>query len=50
MNEKTAQIDVNHSRPLDVHLWSDYAEINDLVKSIFDSFSSEEKLQIKETH
>ena len=47
MNEKTAQIDVNHSRPLDVHLWSDYAEINDLVKSIFDSFSSEEKLQIK---
>ena len=47
MNEKTAQIDVNHSRPLDVHLWSDYAEINDLVKSIFDSFSSEEKLKIK---
>ena len=30
MNEKTAQIDVNHSRPLDVHLWSDYAEINDV--------------------
>ena len=47
MNQKTAEIDVNHSRPLDVHLWSDYAEINDLVKSIFDSFSSEEKLQIK---
>ena len=47
MNEETAQIDVNHSRPLDVHLWSDYAEINDLVKSIFDWFSSEEKLQMK---
>ena len=30
-------IDLNHSRPLDVHRWSDYPEINTLVERIYSS-------------
>jgi hypothetical protein len=38
--------DVWHSRPLDVHRWSDYPEINQLVDRVFDDFTDEQKANI----
>ena len=40
-------INPKHSRPLDVHLWSDHPEINGLIRNIFNSFSEEEKRTIE---
>ena len=40
-------IDSRHSRPLDVHIWSDHAEVNSLVDSIFDDFTEAERQSIK---
>ena len=32
--------DYHHSRPLDVHRWSDHGEINNLVNAVFEKFIS----------
>lgn len=36
-----------YSRPLDVHIWSDYKEVSDLVLSIFKSFSGQQRETLK---
>lgn len=38
--------DVWHSRQLDVHRWSDYPEVNQLVDKVYDRFSDEQKATI----
>ena len=38
--------DVWHSRPLDVHRWSDFPEVNQLVDRVFDDFTEEQKANI----
>ena len=38
--------DVWHSRQLDVHRWSDYPEVNQLVDKVYDQFSDEQKATI----
>lgn len=38
--------DVWHSRPLDVHRWSDFPEINQLVDRVFEDFTEEQKVNI----
>ena len=38
--------DVWHSRPLDVHRWSDFPEVNQLVDRVYDQFSDEQKTNI----
>lgn len=38
--------DVWHSRPLDVHRWSDFPEVNQLVDRVFDDFTDEQKANI----
>ena len=40
-------IDSRHSRPLDVHLWSEHAEVNNLVDFIFNTFTEVERHSIK---
>ena len=32
--------DLNYSRVLDVHVWSDYKEVNDFVSLIYDAYFS----------
>ena len=43
MSLKTAQ-QLNHSKPLDVHTWSDYAEVNQFVNILWDQFLAEQYL------
>lgn len=40
------EIDVWHSKPLDVHVWSEHPEINMVVETIYDSLSDDNRLQI----
>ena len=40
-------IDSRHSRPLDVHIWSDHTEVNSLVDFIFNNFTEVERHSIK---
>ena len=40
-------IDSRHSRPLDVHLWSEHAEVDNLVDFIFNTFTEVERQSIK---
>ena len=39
-----AQIDPDHSKPLDVHTWSDHPEVNRLVDNVWNAL---QKLSIK---
>jgi len=41
------EIDSWYSRPLDVHVWSEHTEVDDLVAVIFNSFSEEERQAVK---
>ena len=43
MSLKTAQ-QLNYSKPLDVHTWSDYAEVNQFVNTLWDQFLAEQYL------
>ena len=45
--EEISQINPRHSRPFDVHRWSDHGEINELVHSIFETFSDDERRRIE---
>ena len=36
-------INPQHSRPIDVHRWSDHPEVNGLVTEVWDSFFAEEQ-------
>lgn len=38
--------DVWHSRPLDVHRWSDHPQVNQLVDKVYDEFKDEQKANI----
>jgi hypothetical protein len=38
--------DVWHSRPLDVHRWSDFPEVNQLVDRVYDELGDEQKVHI----
>ena len=40
------EIDVWHSKPLDVHVWSEHPEINMVVDAVYDSLSDDGRLQI----
>jgi hypothetical protein len=40
------EIDVWHSKPLDVHVWSEHPEINKIADAVYDSLSDEGCLQI----
>ena len=39
-------IDVWYSRPLDVHVWSEHKELNNIIDEVFDSLSDEQRLSI----
>ena len=39
---KSFMTNLNHSRPLDVHVWSDYPELNHLVDALWDSSFNKE--------
>jgi hypothetical protein len=41
------KINPRHSRPFDVHRWSDHGEINQLVRSVFETFSDDERRRIE---
>jgi hypothetical protein len=43
----TFPIDWRHSRPLDVHTWSHYPEINKVVDTVFNTFSDDDKNLIR---
>jgi len=47
-NEPTPDDDFNvwHSRPLDVHRWSDFPEVNQLVDRVYDELEDEQKVHI----
>lgn len=40
------EIDVWHSKPLDVHVWSDHPEINGIVDQVYDGLGDDGRLQI----
>ena len=40
MNDQQHDVDIDHSRPLDVHKWSDYPEVNRWVYSFWDEHLS----------
>jgi hypothetical protein len=40
------EIDVWHSKPLDVHVWSDHPEINKVVDAVYDGLTDDGRLQI----
>jgi hypothetical protein len=40
------EINVWHSKPLDVHVWSEHPEINKIVEQVYDSLSNDGRLQI----
>ncbi len=45
--------DYQHSRPLDVHAWSDYKEVNKFVDNVYDEYlntQSNENQKIKKKH
>ncbi|MDA7767154.1 hypothetical protein N8977_06095, partial [Alphaproteobacteria bacterium] len=45
--------DYQHSRPLDVHRWSDHPEVNSFVNEVFDQFLKKkikENTSIKKKH
>lgn len=39
--------DVWHSKPLDVHIWSEHPEINEIVDAVYNSFNEEQLKSIK---
>ena len=45
--DTSKSIDPRHSRPFDVHRWSDHSEINSLVQTVFDALTNKEKSTIK---
>ena len=45
-NNNTNPMNVWYSKPFDVHIWSDYKEINQVVDQIYDSFTEDEHLAI----
>jgi hypothetical protein len=40
------EIDVWHSKPLDVHVWSEHPEINKVVDAVYDGLTDDGRLQI----
>ncbi|MDA9980192.1 hypothetical protein N9E38_01985 [Yoonia sp.] len=45
--QKTGEdFDVWHSRPIDVHRWSEFPEVNQLVDRVFDDFTDDQKANI----
>ena len=39
------EIDPKHSRPFDVHRWSDYPRVNEMVRLLWDDLGLEEDLR-----
>jgi len=42
-----ADFDVWHSRPFDVHVWSDHQEVNDVVETVYNSLSEDQQQTIQ---
>ena len=42
-----ADFDVWHSRPFDVHVWSDHQEVNDVVETVYNSLSADQQQTIQ---